>query len=347
MRRAPEVRDAARGRWLLAVRCATTQSPERSRASARRTRRSVRTSKSSPTARSRASWACSPGESVRTRAFSCGSLGLQPRRARRGEHRFYRSDSAARRASASLVKGEYEYYPLGGVDSLDASRSSRPPRRRLHRGRRPASTIKVRHLAHRSWRARRRAGSSCCARSASTSTWRPAATTSCRSPGLAPAELASHHAGEKLRAVLRHRHDRRHDVPVLAADTVVDLDGDALGKPRDRRRGDCACCERLSGREHLVHTAFALAVPGIGAGSEERATTRVRFYALRAGRDRRVRGDRRAARQGRRLRNSRTRRVVGRVDRRRLLYRRGLAAGPLHSCAAAVGICAPGNECIG
>jgi septum formation protein len=96
--------------------------------------------------------------------------------------------------------------------------------------------------------------------------------------GVAPADLATYHAGEKLRAVLRGRggEDR---VPVLAADTVVDLDGVALGKPRDAREA-AGMLRMLSGREHLVHTAFALAVPGGAAAVEERATTRVRFYAL-------------------------------------------------------------------
>jgi septum formation protein len=37
---------------------------------------------------------------------------------------------------------------------------------------------------------------------------------------------------------------------------------------------------RLSGREHRVHTAFALAIPGRPEWIEERATTRVRFYRL-------------------------------------------------------------------
>jgi septum formation protein len=68
-------------------------------------------------------------------------------------------------------------------------------------------------------------------------------------------------------------------VPVLAADTVVDLDGVPLGKPRDAREA-AEMLRMLSGREHLVHTAFALALPSGSAPVEERATTRVRFYPL-------------------------------------------------------------------
>ncbi len=99
-------------------------------------------------------------------------------------------------------------------------------------------------------------------------------------PGLAPAELASFHAGQKLRAVLRNRQDLPNDVPILAADTIVDLEGTALGKPRDLDEATHTL-EQLSGRDHLVHTAFALSTPNRREPIEERATTRVRFYALR------------------------------------------------------------------
>jgi septum formation protein len=99
-------------------------------------------------------------------------------------------------------------------------------------------------------------------------------------PGVSPAGLASHHAIEKLRAALELQR-RPLDAPVLAADTVVDLDGTALGKPFDLR--DAArMLESLSGREHVVHTAFALAVPGVEQWVRERSSTRVRFYRLEA-----------------------------------------------------------------
>ena len=47
------------------------------------------------------------------------------------------------------------------------------------------------------------------------------------------------------------------DLAVLAADTVVEIDGEALGKPRDGRQA-AAFLTRLSGRTHKVHTAVAL-----------------------------------------------------------------------------------------
>jgi septum formation protein len=99
--------------------------------------------------------------------------------------------------------------------------------------------------------------------------------------GLLPGELAAFHAREKLRAVVTGRNGNT-SPPILAADTVVDLDGVPLGKPRDRAEAE-RMLESLSGREHVVHTAFALAVPGGAAWAEEGAQTRVRFYRLDPG----------------------------------------------------------------
>jgi septum formation protein len=45
--------------------------------------------------------------------------------------------------------------------------------------------------------------------------------------------------------------------PVLAADTTVTLDGEIIGKPVDRADA-AAILRRLSGREHIVHTAVAV-----------------------------------------------------------------------------------------
>lgn len=98
-------------------------------------------------------------------------------------------------------------------------------------------------------------------------------------PNLAPADLASYHAGEKLATVLRAR-EQRVDLPTLAADTVVDVDGVALGKPRNDQEA-ARMLRMLSGRDHLVHTAFALRVLG-REQIAERQSTRVRFYPLDA-----------------------------------------------------------------
>ncbi|HXF34290.1 MAG TPA: Maf family protein [Candidatus Acidoferrales bacterium] len=95
-------------------------------------------------------------------------------------------------------------------------------------------------------------------------------------PQLSPAELATAHAREKLAAALTQIGAPA--VPVVAADTVVDVDGAALNKPKDET--DAArMLSALSGREHFVHTAFALALPA-GETVQERSTTAVRFYRL-------------------------------------------------------------------
>ncbi len=98
--------------------------------------------------------------------------------------------------------------------------------------------------------------------------------------GIAPAALAGAHAGAKLAAVLQSGAVAA-GVPVLAADTVVDVDGAALGKPRDGGEAT-RMLQTLSGREHFVHTAFVLAVSGGPEPVRECSTTRVRFYALGA-----------------------------------------------------------------
>ena len=49
----------------------------------------------------------------------------------------------------------------------------------------------------------------------------------------------------------------RERLPVLAADTVVTVDGQLLGKPRDKAHFAAMMCA-LSGREHRVLTAVAL-----------------------------------------------------------------------------------------
>jgi septum formation protein len=64
---------------------------------------------------------------------------------------------------------------------------------------------------------------------------------------------------------------------VLAADTIVVVEGVICGKPRDRAHG-LSMLASLSGREHLVLTAVALAT-GAGVGSRLSAST-VRLRAM-------------------------------------------------------------------
>ena len=93
--------------------------------------------------------------------------------------------------------------------------------------------------------------------------------------GFRPPELAQLHADAKAQAVAA----RELAHVILAADTVVDLDGVSLGKPRDRAEA-AAMLGRLAGREDLVHTAYALVDPPGGRRLAETVTTRVRFYPL-------------------------------------------------------------------
>ena len=66
---------------------------------------------------------------------------------------------------------------------------------------------------------------------------------------------------------------------ILAADTVVVLDGDLLGKPRDEADAR-AMLARIAGREHTVLTGVALEEPGRERRTAALATSRVRMAAL-------------------------------------------------------------------
>jgi len=91
--------------------------------------------------------------------------------------------------------------------------------------------------------------------------------------GRSPIETALVHARGKVAGAAPSAH------LTIGADTVVDLDGQALGKPRD----DADAREMLaalSGRSHQVHTAFALRDAGGSIAVIEAVSTRVRFAEL-------------------------------------------------------------------
>ncbi len=94
-------------------------------------------------------------------------------------------------------------------------------------------------------------------------------------PGYDPRELAGLHAAAKADAVATRDGSR----VIVAADTVVDVDGTALGKPRDAAEA-AAMLSLLSGRQHLVHTAYALIDGPSGRRITGAETTRVRFHPL-------------------------------------------------------------------
>lgn len=56
--------------------------------------------------------------------------------------------------------------------------------------------------------------------------------------------------------------DREPNAVIIAADTIVVVDGDILGKPRDEAEAT-AMLRRLSSRQHLVLTAVAVARNGV------------------------------------------------------------------------------------
>lgn len=91
-------------------------------------------------------------------------------------------------------------------------------------------------------------------------------------PGEEPVAFALRMATEKAEAAPADP-----EAVVLAADTVVHLDGQIFGKPRDSQDAE-RMLTALSGREHAVTTAFCLRC---GPARRARAvTTRVRFRAL-------------------------------------------------------------------
>jgi septum formation protein len=96
-------------------------------------------------------------------------------------------------------------------------------------------------------------------------------------PGMHPVELAKHHARAKADATL----GRIGKNVMIAADTVVDVDGEPFGKPADPAHAR-AMLRALSGRDHLVHSAFEVVDGAVGARLARCSTTRVLFAPLSA-----------------------------------------------------------------
>jgi septum formation protein len=94
-------------------------------------------------------------------------------------------------------------------------------------------------------------------------------------PGLLPEQLTAYHAEAKAQAVA----SREMSDLIIAADTVVDVDGIAFGKPKDEHDAR-RMLATLSGRSHLVHTSFVAIEPVSGAHLLHTATTRVTFAHL-------------------------------------------------------------------
>ena len=90
---------------------------------------------------------------------------------------------------------------------------------------------------------------------------------------LSPAQTVELLAERKGKAVLPLRPDK----PIIAADSVVSIDGLILGKPKDDQEAK-ATLRRLSGRTHQIFTGVCL----LASGREEvfHQSTKVTFYPL-------------------------------------------------------------------
>lgn len=91
--------------------------------------------------------------------------------------------------------------------------------------------------------------------------------------GETPPQHAERLSREKAQAIAA----TRPDALVVGSDTIVVIDGDVLGKPRDRAHA-IEMLSRLSGREHEVCTGVAVAHGGRVESALERV--RVRFRTL-------------------------------------------------------------------
>lgn len=98
-------------------------------------------------------------------------------------------------------------------------------------------------------------------------------------PQLAPRDLAILHARHKCDDVRKTLRAAQNDALIIAADTVVDVDGIAYNKPADARDAQ-RMLRDLSGRTHIVHTAFALAVSNREQLVEHCESTFVTFFPL-------------------------------------------------------------------
>jgi septum formation protein len=91
-------------------------------------------------------------------------------------------------------------------------------------------------------------------------------------------ELVEHNALRKARWVS----GRHPDAIVIGADTLVCIDGEALGKPEDMDEA-AEMIGRLSGRTHKVYTGVALCCASVEEAAAFHVITRVTFKELGAG----------------------------------------------------------------
>jgi septum formation protein len=102
----------------------------------------------------------------------------------------------------------------------------------------------------------------------------PAAIDESPHPDERAADYVRRMAGEKCAAALARLGAGLGELPVLAADTTVVVEGQILGKPADAAEAE-AMLRRLCGRRHEVITAYR--VQRAAAATERAVTTQVTF----------------------------------------------------------------------
>ncbi|MDR1211574.1 MAG: Maf family protein [Spirochaetaceae bacterium] len=97
-------------------------------------------------------------------------------------------------------------------------------------------------------------------------------------PGIAPGEQAEKLALKKVEAVIGLLSGRSPPW-ILGADTVVSLEGELFGKPRDRDDA-AAMLKKLRGREHQVYTAMVLCNGRTRVMDTRSSSSTVRFAGI-------------------------------------------------------------------
>jgi septum formation protein len=90
-------------------------------------------------------------------------------------------------------------------------------------------------------------------------------------------ELPAPHTERLARGKVEAIATRERDAIVIGSDTVVVVDGDVLGKPRDRQDA-VAMLMRLQGRDHEVATGIAVAAHGTLRSGVERVRVSFRSF---------------------------------------------------------------------
>ena len=145
-------------------------------------------------------------------------------------------------------------------------------------------------------------------------------------PGETASAMVARLAEAKARAIAESIGAGTGQCIVIGADTTVELNGEIFGKPRDSEQAR-EMLGKLSGNTHRVLTGIFLQRLPDQATRAAVEVSEVTFARTFRKRNRRLRGQRRAARQSGRLRDSRNRRPLHIQNRRMLFQCRWTAVG--------------------